>query len=302
MIRKRAIPQRTLEQDFSNAIQKSNTKNMEALLEKGVNPQAEYDLHPIFFDAPLPHLRILLRHGLDINVPSSYNGMTMLSYLCLHHNRSDPNHNHIERITFLLEHGADTLVADIFGDTPLHNHCEQYVDPALLRLLLQYGADPTLPNNEGNTPLHSMGGNRVRRWEQPNALPYAECIRILVEAGANPLEKNGEGQTPSDYAESMYAREEVIRALIQAEQAAGSEKEIPQEFRPSPFDPNRLNRPNPQNQLNAYGNQQNMFNGGSKANGVQGFNGGSKANGPRRKNRKTRRRRQAHKKRTQRRR
>jgi len=302
MIRKRPI--RTLEQDFSNAIQKSNTKNMEALLEKGVNPQAEYDLHPIFFDASLPQLRILLRHGLDINVPSSYNGMTMLNYLCLHHNRSDPTHNHIELITFLLEHGADALLADIFGDTPLHNQCAQYVDPVLLRLLLQHGADPTLPNNEGNTPLHMIGGNRIRRWEQPNALPYAECIRILVEAGANPLEKNEEGQTPSDYAESMYAREEIIRALIQAEQAAGSTKEMPTVIRPSPFDPNRLNRPNPQNRLNAYGNQQNMFNGGSRASGVQAFNGGSRASKRkgRGKNRKTRRRRQAHKKRTHRRR
>jgi len=287
MIRKRTIPQRTLEQDFSNAIQKTNTKNMEALLEKGVNPQAEYDVHPIFFDAPLPHLRILLRHGLDINVPSSYNGMTILNYLCFNHNRWDPKSNHTERITFLLEQGADTLVADIFGDTPLHNHCEQYVDPVLLRLLLQYGADPTLPDNEGNTPLHKIGGNRVRRWEQLNALPYGEAIRILVEAGANPLEKNEEGQTPSDYAESMYANEEVIRALIQAEQAAGSEKEMPKTIRPSPFNRNRPNHPNHPNQLNIYGNQQNMWNGGS---------------GPRRKNRKTRRRRQAHKKRTHRRR
>jgi hypothetical protein len=72
---------------------------MEALLEKGVNPQAEYDLHPIFFDASLPHLRILLRHGLDINVPSSHNGMTMLNYLCFNHNRWDPKRNHTERIT-----------------------------------------------------------------------------------------------------------------------------------------------------------------------------------------------------------
>jgi len=284
MIRKRPIPQRTLEQDFSNAIQKSNTKNMEALLEKGVNPQAEYDLHPIFFDAPLPHLRVLLKHGLDINVPSSYNGMTMLSYLCYYHNRWNPNSNHTELITFLLEHGADTLVADIFGDTPLHNHGEQYVDPAILRLLLQYGADPNLQNNEGNTPLHKIGENRVSIPGRPNALPYAECIRILVEAGANPLEKNEEGQTPSEYAEAMRAKDEILQALIQAERNAGSEKEMPEEIRLP------LNRPNPQNQLNMYGNQQNMF------------NGGSRASRGRRKNRKTRRRRQAHKKRTHRRR
>jgi cytohesin len=296
MIRKRPIPQRTLEQDFSNAIQKSNTKNMEALLEKGVNPQAEYDLHPIFFDAPLPHLRVLLKHGLDINVPSSYNGMTMLSYLCYYHNRWNPNSNHTELITFLLEQGADTLVADIFGDTPLHNQDEQYVDPAILRLLLQYGADPNLQNNEGNTPLHKIGENRVSIPGRPNALPYAECIRILVEAGANPLEKNEEGQTPSEYAEAMRAKDEILQALIQAERNAGSEKEMPEEIRLP------LNRPNPQNQLNMYGNQQNMFNGGSRASGVQAFNGGSRASGGRRKNRKTRRRRQAHKKRTHRRR
>lgn len=214
--RKRNVLQRTLEELLSSAVDKSNTRNTEALLSQGANPNSVYDKEPVIFYAQtLPILRLLVEKGAKIDTQTS-DGMTRLNDYCNYHL---PSNTKQEEIRFLLEKGADPNLADKNGMAPLHTLCSNSRDPVILRLLVQHRADVNQQDNDGNTPLHHLAGNRV--MVAIPIQPYQECIRLLVEAGADPLLRNEEGQTPSEYAQSNNQTAEFVRILKEAERNAG---------------------------------------------------------------------------------
>lgn len=108
------------------------------------------------------------------------NGSTLLHHMC--------SENNTDRVTQLLELGADPNRQDNQGMGPLH-HAYNNENWEMVKLLLQYGADPNLPNNEGMTPLHSacMAENEA-------------AIRLLVTTPPSSMRgavRGGDG--PSEY-------------------------------------------------------------------------------------------------------
>jgi ankyrin repeat protein len=137
---------------------------------------------------------------------------------------------------FLLEHGADPVLADKDGDTPLHNAASAgnlELMEWLLRhgaavnarnrsgetplyyachneksaeLLLRYKADPNIPDNMRSTILHLLVES-----EYPQSM---ESLAFFVRNGAVLNQKNGQGETPLDkalYKENIKA----IKVLLE---------------------------------------------------------------------------------------
>lgn len=276
-VRKRKTLERNLNRELSNAVGKYDTLNTEALLAEGANVNSVYEERPAIFWATPPNLELLLERGAKVDQPYNprrdidaiYSGMTALAFFC---NIYDPRGiqddpvDLRERIRILLEHDADTNLADKRGKTPLHHLCEGSMDPAIIRLLIDHGADVNQVDNESNTPLHALvENNSIRNNHAP--LPYEEAIQILLGAGADPLLKNEEGHTASEVAQRNNRSLPVIRLLKQAERNAGANVNVPDLPEPRNANANAVNaavrannREQLRNQILAMGNAQNEFN------------------------------------------
>ena len=173
-------------------------------------------------------VRLLLRHGADINGRSSG---TDSYYLATNYVR--PSHDQIQLLplhawacedfscsaTFqdfedtaiaLMEAGCDVNSHDSDGKTALFNwstHQDGQWASALIRILIEHGADVSAVDDKGNTPLH------VTSWKASDT-----TMKILFDAGGDfnahrksdgqtPLMRaiNGRcGQLPSDWAEWVH--------------------------------------------------------------------------------------------------
>lgn len=94
-------------------------------------------------------------------------------------------------VAALLEAGADPMLADEFGRTPLHaaaEPCAQRI--AVAELLLKAGADPNDRDSQGRTPLH-VALQMLRSY-----CVSVELVRVLVAAGADPRVRDAQGATP----------------------------------------------------------------------------------------------------------
>jgi ankyrin repeat protein len=123
-----------------------------------------------------------------------------------------PDMDHLEFITFLLEHDADpdlsakenTLTRTIFtmqwfyeaGASPFIR-AAQSSDTVLMQLLLDYGADPFAATDNGDTALTACGGigwvEGVTYERSPKE--NFEAMRMLLDLGVDPNAANREGRT-----------------------------------------------------------------------------------------------------------
>jgi ankyrin repeat protein len=111
----------------------------------------------------------------------------------------------------LVEHGADPLLPNASGDTPLLAASGLVIEKpgespgspeecaAAIKFLLERGADATTVDNEGNTALHG-----VAIWGSNAA------VEMLVAAGARLDVKNKEGRTPWRIAEGAVFEDAVL--------------------------------------------------------------------------------------------
>lgn len=213
---------RSLDEELTSAVRKSNTANTEVLLAQGADPTMAYEKYPTLFYASIPNLRLLLSQGIDVDLQEEEYGYTLLNALCAGHSpRSDASPlNHSEKIRLLLRYGADTNLADKRGETPLHSLCRRSMDPYIIRLLLQHHANVNQQDNEGNTVFHHIASN-YRATSYP-VLPYQEAIEVLLEAGADPLVRNEDGETAAEKARNANLVQ-LARELEAAEHWANSE-------------------------------------------------------------------------------
>jgi ankyrin repeat protein len=111
----------------------------------------------------------------------------------------------------LLEHGADPLLANSTGDTPLLAASGLVIEKpgespgtpeevaAAVKFLLDLGADPATVDADGNTALHG-----VAVWGSNDA------VELLVSAGAKLDVKNERGLTPWRIAEGAVFEDAVL--------------------------------------------------------------------------------------------
>lgn len=128
-------------------------------------------------------VQCLLEHGSDANA-LNFIGATPLHYVCLRKS----NYRGVANI--LLENGAQINRQTVAGKTALHFACENQL-PELVEVLCLFGADTNLADVDGNTPVHLTlnregGRDTVKR----------DILEHLVTYRAGCAWANTEGLTP----------------------------------------------------------------------------------------------------------
>jgi ankyrin repeat protein len=223
------------------AAREGDLASAKALVDAGadVNQTTEYGWTPLLTATNNRHYKLagyLIERGANPNIANK-GGWTPL-YLATDNRNIEggdypvpkPDMDHLEFITFLLEHGAhpharakdNTLTRTIFtmqwfyeaGATPFIR-AAQSSDTALMRLLLDHGADPFASTDNGDTALTACGGigwvEGVTYERSPKE--NLEAMRMLLDLGLDPNAANREGRTPLMGA-ALKGRTDVVQLLV----------------------------------------------------------------------------------------
>jgi len=223
------------------AAREGDLESAKALLDAGadVNQTTEYGWTPLLTATNNRHYKLaryLIERGANPNIANK-GGWTPL-YLATDNRNIEggdypvpnPDLDHLEFITFLLDHDADpnarakdnTLTRTIFtmqwfyeaGATPFIR-AAQSSDTALMRLLLEYGADPFMVTDNGDTALTACGGigwvEGVTYERSPEQ--NLEAMRMLLDLGLDPNAANREGRTALMGA-ALKGRNEVVQMIV----------------------------------------------------------------------------------------
>ncbi len=156
------------------------------------------DLHDAARVGDTRRVRRLLDEGARPDERDELFGWTPLHYAT--------TSGHIEIVTLLVDHGADTSVSDVGGTTSLHLAASRH-DPELIRLLLQHGADPTVQDHSGLTPLMGLLSRHGGISESS-----LDAARQLLDAGAKTA-RQGRAIGPLQLA-SMHSDERMLSLLV----------------------------------------------------------------------------------------
>lgn len=131
--------------------------------------------------------QLLLEGGAEVNVLTRESRLTPLHVAA--------RRGLEEHVELFLSHGADVLVKNREGETPLNAACAAAERPAeagrylrVVQLLLDAGADPRTAGRKLHTPLHNACANCSHRISD-----------ILLQHGARADIENCAGYTPMDY-------------------------------------------------------------------------------------------------------
>lgn len=113
-----------------------------------------------------------------------------------------------DKISLLLEAGADPSATDTDGAGALHLAAEVAPDDEPVRALLAAGFDPNRQDNDGWTPLHVAAGFNTGEGA-------AAAVRALLEAGARKDATTAIGETPLHVVARLAGRAEVLELLLE---------------------------------------------------------------------------------------
>lgn len=184
-------------------------------------------------------VQCLLENGSDANA-MNYIGATPLHYVCLR----KTNYRGVANI--LLEHGAQINRQTVAGKSPLHFACENQL-PELVEVLCLFGADTNLADVEGNTPVHLTllregGRDTQKRQILEHLVTYAasccyantdgltplhlacqngfiRCVQYLVDRGADVMALTLKGQNGL-HLSCLHGHSQVVQLLLQVWPAA----------------------------------------------------------------------------------
>jgi ankyrin repeat protein len=100
---------------------------------------------------------------------------------------------------YLISHGAEVNVRDMYGYTPLH-WAAMFANPKSIKLLLEHGVTIDAKDKKGNTALHY-----AVQCCCDSKCGHNEVINILLSYGANVDIKNNDNDTPEQVA-IIYGR------------------------------------------------------------------------------------------------
>jgi len=169
------------DQEFLDAVEKSEIPRVKAALAKGANVNAKEPINghnalQYAINSDLELVRLLLDKGANVNLPDR------LGWTALIDAADDAGPNHVAIVKLLLERGADVHVAD---DAAVLRAARRG-DPEILRMLLAKGALVNVrdTDREGDTVLMaSASGASV------------EKVGMLLAAGADLKATNNDGET-----------------------------------------------------------------------------------------------------------
>jgi hypothetical protein len=180
--------------DFFKAIQRDNARSIQALLQRGfdpntIDPEARHGLSIALADSSLKAAEALLNApGIDVNF-LNLEDESPLMFAALN--------GHLALAKKLIDKEADVNKT---GWTPLHyaatnGHVE------IMRLLLEHHAFVDAESPNGTTPLMM-------------AAQYGtgDAVRLLLEAGAQALQANKQGLSALDFAQRA-SRPDAIKLL-----------------------------------------------------------------------------------------
>ncbi len=180
------------------AIMQYNAPTVRILIHFKADPNApDSNGNPLIYDALAdpPTLKALLDGGADPNkISTDPSHQSALFQAVL--SRND------DAIRLLLEHGADTAIADSHGNTPLQIAAGNDELQAA-ELLVKAGADVNARNEDGKTPSHLAAEDG-----------HADLARLLLESKANPNAQDNSGDTPL-YDAAAFGRVDIVRLLLQ---------------------------------------------------------------------------------------
>lgn len=163
---------------FLAACRKGDYAKCEDLIKtRGISPNvrdSDNDISwtPLLLAARSCHLetvRVLIRHGADVNARSKMDQTALHAVCWTKHAAKDLT----EVVRALLQAGADVNALNRKGQSPLH-WAAHYGHVEAVRLLVQYGANTIARNEDGETPLDKAMG----RVNAP-AESIQEIARIL---------------------------------------------------------------------------------------------------------------------------
>lgn len=208
------------EENLTTYSMEGNVEEVQNLLNKGVNPNAnsyETSIRVGTIDIATTPLcvaaengtkdvvKLLLDAGAEPNIADGYGDTPLYSAT---------KKNHTDVVKLLLNAGVEPNVADKYGDTPLklavHNGCKM-----LVKLLLDRGAEPNITDNGGRTPLY---------WAASR--DHEDVVKLLLAAGADPNIENNLGHTPLSEAKQMGHKEVVKRIEIHLQQMKPIQKNV----------------------------------------------------------------------------
>jgi uncharacterized protein len=223
------------------AAREGSIESARVLLDGGanVNQTSEYGWTPLLTATNNRNYKLakyLIERGANVNIANT-GGWTPL-YLATDNRNIEggdypvpkPDVDHLEFITFLLDHDADpnarakdnTLTRTIFtmqwfyenGATPFVR-AAQSSDVALMQLLLDYGADPFIATENGDTALTASAGigwvEGVTYERSPEE--NVKAMRMLLDLGLDPNARNREGRTALMGA-ALKGRSPVVQMLV----------------------------------------------------------------------------------------
>lgn len=144
--------------------------------------------------------KLLVARGADVN-----SKLPTENSLWIHPTQRMPLHHAAESgngelVRFLVEHGAQTNVADSEGQTPLLV-ASRHADTTVVETLLSHGAAANAADKEGRTALHHAADRQD-----------VSMVETLLSHGADADRKSREGRTPTSIA-TANGSEEIVRLL-----------------------------------------------------------------------------------------
>lgn len=159
----------------------------------------------------------IIASGFGINTPD-VDGKTPLHLLL-----EDEYNDFRMTLSELVDHGAETMIPDKAGNTPLHVAMiskDHLYKPKDLTYLLDHGADVNAINGEGNTPLHLLVG-----YNQFGIFSRKKAVELLLDRSADKNLKNKKGELPLHRAQACH-RSKILDLLVpdnNAEQGADAQ-------------------------------------------------------------------------------
>jgi ankyrin repeat protein len=163
---------------LSRAVQRNDPEMLQKLLSLGANPNATDGAGDPPLIGAVRNMRlltVLVDKGADVN-HAGHDGTALVAALRM---------QSMDAAGYLISKGANPLVTDSHGNTPLHVAAQSVRTTAAIPMLLAAGALPDAANQEGNTPLHLAA--RIHNQA---------AVDALLAGGAKVNIKNYAGQTP----------------------------------------------------------------------------------------------------------